>query len=46
MTVEFPAVDGSSPQRRKFGAEPPMCIDTSKRYSATIATTKGAMVAE
>jgi cyclophilin family peptidyl-prolyl cis-trans isomerase len=45
MTVEFPAVDGSSPQRRKFGAEPPMCIDTSKRYSATIATTKGAMVA-
>jgi cyclophilin family peptidyl-prolyl cis-trans isomerase len=45
MTVECPAPDGSSPQRRSFEAEPPMCIDASKRYSATITTSKGTAVA-
>jgi peptidylprolyl isomerase len=43
MTVECPAADGSSPQRRKFDAEPPTCIDTSKRYTATMETSKGTM---
>jgi cyclophilin family peptidyl-prolyl cis-trans isomerase len=43
MTVECPAVDGSSPQRRSFDAEPPMCIDTAKRYTATMETSKGTM---
>ena len=44
MTVECPAADGSSPPRRKFDAEPPMCIDPAKRYSATMVTSKGTMV--
>ena len=44
MTVELPAADGSSPQRRSFDAEPPMCIDPAKRYSATMVTSKGTMV--
>ena len=43
MTAECPAADGSSPQRRKFDGEPPMCIDTSKRYTATMETSKGTM---
>jgi peptidylprolyl isomerase len=43
MTVELPAVDGSSPQRRKFDAEPPMAIDPGKRYTATMVTTKGTL---
>ncbi len=44
MTVECPAADGSSPQRRSFDAEPPMCIDPAKRYGATMVTSKGTMV--
>jgi len=43
MTVEPPAVDGSSPQRRSFPAEPPMMIDPAKRYTATMVTSKGTM---
>jgi len=43
MTVELPAADGSSPQRRKFDAEPPMAIDPGKRYTATMVTTKGTL---
>ncbi|MGO9855366.1 MAG: peptidylprolyl isomerase [Acidimicrobiales bacterium] len=39
-----PAVDGSSPQQRKFDQEPPMVIDTSKRYVATMTTSHGTMV--
>jgi cyclophilin family peptidyl-prolyl cis-trans isomerase len=39
-----PAVDGSSPQQRKFDEEPPMVIDTAKRYSATMVTSHGTMV--
>ena len=43
MSEEMPAADGSSPQRRSFKAEPPMAIDTAKRYTATMVTSKGPM---
>jgi cyclophilin family peptidyl-prolyl cis-trans isomerase len=43
MPVDLPAPDGSSPQLRTFDAEPPMCIDPAKRYTATMVTTKGTM---
>ncbi len=39
-----PAVDGSSPQQRKFDEEPPTVIDVNKRYVATMTTTHGTMV--
>ena len=39
-----PNPDGSSPQQRKFDAEPPMIIDTGKRYVATMDTSHGTMV--
>ena len=39
-----PAADGSSPQQRKFDQEPPMLIDTNKRYVATMVTSHGTMV--
>ncbi len=39
-----PAADGSSPQQRKFDQEPPMVIDTGKRYTATMVTSHGTMV--
>src|SRR5271165_469437 len=45
-TPECPAADGSSQQRRSFEGEPPMCIDPAKRYTATITTSKGTLVAE
>jgi peptidylprolyl isomerase len=43
-TPTAPAVDGSSPQQRKFDEEPPMFIDPDKRYVATMATSHGTMV--
>jgi cyclophilin family peptidyl-prolyl cis-trans isomerase len=43
MSFEAPDPSGSSPQRRKFDAEPPMCIDPAKRYTATMETTMGTM---
>jgi peptidylprolyl isomerase len=43
VPVELPAPDGSSPQRRTFEAEPPLCIDPERRYSATMVTSKGTM---
>ncbi len=43
MSVELPAADGSSAQRRSFKGEPPMVIDTTKRYTATMVTSKGSM---
>jgi cyclophilin family peptidyl-prolyl cis-trans isomerase len=43
MSDELPAADGSSAQRRSFKSEPPMVIDTSKRYTATMVTSKGSM---
>jgi cyclophilin family peptidyl-prolyl cis-trans isomerase len=39
-----PAADGSSPQQRTFDEEPPMVIDTTKRYAATMTTSHGTMV--
>jgi cyclophilin family peptidyl-prolyl cis-trans isomerase len=39
-----PAVDGSSPQQRKFDQEPPMVIDPNKRYTATMVTSHGTLV--
>ena len=43
MTFEAPDPTGSSPQRRKFDAEPPMTIDVTKRYTATMETSHGTM---
>ena len=43
-TPSPPNPDGSSPQQRKFYAEPPMIIDTAKRYVATMVTSHGTMV--
>ena len=42
--VEPPAPDGSSEKRQSFDAEPPMIIDPEKRYTATMATSKGTIV--
>lgn len=39
--AECPAADNSSERITSFGAEPPMCIDDSKTYSAVIKTTLG-----
>ena len=36
-----PAEDGSSPVRREFRQPPPMCIDASRRYTATMETSMG-----
>ena len=43
---EPPNPDGSSPKQRKFDQEPPMVIDTAKRYTATMVTSHGTMVIE
>jgi cyclophilin family peptidyl-prolyl cis-trans isomerase len=43
MSDELPAADGSSPPRRSFKSEPPLVIDPSKRYTATMVTSKGSM---
>jgi cyclophilin family peptidyl-prolyl cis-trans isomerase len=43
MTSPCPAVDGSSPQQQQFDGPPPICIDPTKRYTATMVTTKGTM---
>src|SRR5580700_8398492 len=45
-TPTAPAVDGSSPQQRKFDEAPPMFIDPAKRYTATMVTSHGTMVFE
>jgi cyclophilin family peptidyl-prolyl cis-trans isomerase len=42
-TTELPAPDGSSPKRRAFDAEPPMCIDPARRYTAEMVTSNGNM---
>lgn len=36
-----PAADGSSKKRRKFRQPPPMCIDSTKRYTAEMRTSMG-----
>ena len=42
-TPECPAPDGSSPKTQRFDGQPPMCIDTGKRYRAEMVTSKGAL---
>jgi len=37
----IPNPDGTSEQRQKFDAAPPMIIDTTKTYTATMVTSKG-----
>jgi cyclophilin family peptidyl-prolyl cis-trans isomerase len=39
-----PNADGSSAQQRKFDGEPPVIIDSDKRYVATMVTSHGTMV--
>ncbi len=41
--MDVPNPDGSSEQRRRFDAAPPMVIDPAKRYGATMVTSKGTM---
>ncbi|MGI9621997.1 MAG: peptidylprolyl isomerase [Acidimicrobiales bacterium] len=41
---DCPASDGSSPRVTSFDAAPPMCIDSSKSYTATMDTSLGEMV--
>jgi cyclophilin family peptidyl-prolyl cis-trans isomerase len=43
-TAEPPAADGSSPKKQRFDGEPPMVIDTAKRYTATMQTSHGTIV--
>jgi len=44
--VECPPEEGASERVVEFAEEPPMCIDESKTYVATIETSMGTMVAE
>jgi cyclophilin family peptidyl-prolyl cis-trans isomerase len=41
--VGCPKADGSSPHYTKFTAAPPMCIDPTKTYTATLTTDVGAI---
>ena len=43
MPTQCPAADGSSPRTQKFSGPPPMCIDPTKNYTATMVTNKGTM---
>ncbi|MGC1419791.1 MAG: peptidylprolyl isomerase [Acidimicrobiales bacterium] len=43
MTDHLPNPDGSSEQRQRFDAAPPMIIDTAKNYTATMVTSKGTL---
>jgi cyclophilin family peptidyl-prolyl cis-trans isomerase len=43
MSDNIPNPDGTSEQRRKFDAAPPMIIDTTTTYTATMATSKGTL---
>jgi peptidylprolyl isomerase len=43
-TPECPAVDGSSPKTQRFSAQPPMCIDPAKTYTAEMKTSMGTMI--
>jgi cyclophilin family peptidyl-prolyl cis-trans isomerase len=44
MSELIPNVDGSSEKRQNFDAAPPMVIDPSKNYTATMVTSMGEMV--
>lgn len=41
--TDIPNADGSSEQRQKFSAAPPMIIDPAKTYTATMVTSKGTL---
>ena len=41
MIKQLPNADGSSSQRQHFDSPPPMIIDTTKTYRATMVTSKG-----
>jgi peptidylprolyl isomerase len=43
MSIPCPAADGSSERRTKFDAEPPMCIDPAKSYTAEMVTSMGTL---
>ncbi len=43
MSDNIPNADGSSAQRQKFDASPPMIIDPAKNYTATMVTSKGTL---
>ena len=43
MSELCPPVDGSAERTQHFDAEPPMCIDPSKRFTALMETSKGAI---
>ena len=43
MSENIPNPDGTSEQRKKFDAAPPMIIDTAKTYTATMVTSKGTL---
>jgi len=43
MSDVIPTPDGSSEQRQRFDAAPPMIIDTAKTYTATMVTSKGTL---
>lgn len=40
-TIPCPEIDGSSSARNRFPGSPPMCIDPSKRYTASMNTSMG-----
>ncbi len=44
MSTPIPAADGSGARRTEFPAAPEMCIDPTKRYSASMVTSLGTMV--
>jgi cyclophilin family peptidyl-prolyl cis-trans isomerase len=43
MSNNIPNPDGTSEQRQKFDAAPPMIIDTAKTYTAAMVTSKGTL---
>jgi cyclophilin family peptidyl-prolyl cis-trans isomerase len=43
MSTECPPADGSAEKQQRFNGPPPMCIDLTKRYTATMETNKGTM---
>jgi Cyclophilin type peptidyl-prolyl cis-trans isomerase/CLD len=45
-TPQAPAVDGSSPKTQTFSGPPPMVIDTTKTYTATMDTSMGSLTIE
>jgi peptidylprolyl isomerase len=44
MSQPCPNPDGSSPKLQEFSAQPPMCIDVAKRYTAEMVTSLGTVV--